>query len=345
MSGRDGAAFGRGLSSSEERHASYSVPSWLSNRHAQTVFASLVRLPILLPLARERWELPDGDFVDVDRLAAPIPDAPLVVICHGLEGSSRAGYVLGLMRELAGYGLAALALNFRGCSGEPNRLPRFYHSGDTGDLAFVIERLMRERPARALGLAGFSLGGNVVAKYLGERGDGVSASVRAAAVVSAPFDLELSAAVLDGPDVMARVYRGRFLRRLRAKLRDKARRFAGQLPGLDLAAAAAARNFREFDERVTAPLHGFAGALDYWARSSAGPLLPSVQRPLLILASDDDPFVPASAVPRSAATANPRLTLEAFATGGHVAFVHGPPWAPRRFAEARAARFLADRLR
>jgi predicted alpha/beta-fold hydrolase len=141
------------------------------------------------------------------------------------------------------------------------------------------------------------------------------------------------------------MYRERFLGALRAKLRRKACRFGGRVPGIDLAAAVAAVTFREYDERVTAPLHGFAGAEDYWSRSSAGAFLPSVRRPLLIVAADDDPLVPPGAIPRAAAAGNPKLTLEAFATGGHVAFVHGPPWAPRRFAEARAAAFLAEQLR
>ena len=171
----------------------FRAPRWLRGRHAQTVWGSVFRMPILLPLSHERWELPDGDFIDVDRLEAPTPDAPVVVVCHGLEGSSKAGYVRGLLRDLRAHGIGAVAINFRGCSGEPNRLPRFYHSGDTGDLAFVVEKLRAERPGRALGLAGFSLGGNVVAKYLGERGDKVAPEIRAGAVVSVPFDLALCA--------------------------------------------------------------------------------------------------------------------------------------------------------
>ena len=320
---------------------SFRSPRWLRGRHAQTVWGSVMRLPIRLPLHHERWELPDGDFIDVDRLVAPTAEAPVVVVCHGLEGSSRAGYVRGLLRELRALGLGAVAINFRGCSGEVNRLPRFYHSGDTGDIAVVVERLITERPGRALALAGFSLGGNVVAKYLGERSDAVPAEVRAGAVVSVPFDLALCARSLDGPGVMARVYRGRFLRRLRAKVAHKSRAHAT----MPLDAARAARTFRDFDHGVTAPLHGFVSAEDYWARSSAGPLLPSVKRPLLIVAAEDDPFVPPEALPRQAAAANPWLTLEVSKEGGHVAFVHGPPWAPQRHAEQRVAQFLAEQLR
>ena len=312
-------------------------PRWLRGRHAQTVWGSMFRMPILLPLAHERWELPDGDFIDVDRLEAATPDAPVVVVCHGLEGSSKAGYVRGLLRDLRAHGIGAVAINFRGCSGEPNRLPRFYHSGDTGDLAFVVEKLRAERPGRALGLAGFSLGGNVVAKYLGERGDKVAPEIRAGAVVSVPFDLALCAKSLDGPDLMARVYRQRFLRQLRAKVAQKARAHAS----MPVDKARAARTLREWDDAVTAPLHGFASAEDYWARSSAGPFLPSVKRPLLILAAEDDPFVPAETIPVEAARANPQVTLETFAEGGHVAFVGGAPWAPSRWAERRVAEFLA----
>jgi uncharacterized protein len=319
----------------------FRAPRWLRGRHAQTVWGSVFRLPILLPLSHERWELPDGDFIDVDRLDAATPDAPVVVVCHGLEGSSKAGYVRGLLRDLRAHGIGAVAINFRGCSGEPNRLPRFYHSGDTGDLAFVVEKLRAERPGRALGLAGFSLGGNVVAKYLGERGDKAAPEIRAGAVVSVPFDLALCAKSLDGPDLMARVYRQRFLRQLRAKVAQKARAHAS----MPVDKARAARTLREWDDAVTAPLHGFASAEDYWARSSAGPFLPSVKRPLLILAAEDDPFVPPAALPREAAAKNPLLQLEISDAGGHVAFVHGPPWSTRRHAERRAAEFLVGRLR
>src|SRR5262245_58191341 len=132
---------------------SYEAPRWLRNRHVMTVLASVARLPVQLPARRERWELPDGDFLDVDRLQAP-EEAPLIVICHGLEGSSRAGYVRGVMREAQARGLGAVALNFRGCSGEPNRLARFYHSGETGDLAHAIDRLRAERPGRPMALCG-----------------------------------------------------------------------------------------------------------------------------------------------------------------------------------------------
>jgi predicted alpha/beta-fold hydrolase len=304
-----------------------------------TVYASMVRLPVWLPVDRERWELPDGDFLDVDRLHAHV-DAPTIVVCHGLEGSSRAGYVRGVLRGAMRRGLGAVALNFRGCSGEPNRLARFYHSGETGDLRHAIERLVGERPGRPLGLCGFSLGGNVVTKYLGELGDAVPAEVRAAAVVSVPFDLAGCCLALDGPGVPAWIYRERFLRQLRRKALLKATKFTH----IDAARARAARTLRDFDDAVTAPLHGFRDAAEYYARSSSAQFLSGVRRPLLVVQAEDDPFVPPSTLPRAALAANPNITLELSSTGGHVGFVHGPPWRQLRHAEARATAFLADRL-
>jgi hypothetical protein len=304
-----------------------------------TVFASVSR-PYPRPRAlRERLELPDGDFVDVDRFAPPgaSPDAPILVVAHGLEGSSRAPYVRGLVALALSRGLAAAALNFRGCSGEPNRLARFYHSGDTGDLAVLVERLAAERPSRAIVLAGFSLGGNVVVKYLGERGGAVPAQVRAAAAISVPFDLLRSARALDRPGFWSFVYRERFLRRLRAKALAKAARFPGVL---DVPRVRAATTFAAYDAAVTAPIHGFPSAEVYWETQSSGRFLAGVKRPLLALASLDDPIVPGETVPVEVARANPHVALETTPAGGHVAFVSGWPLWPSYWAEARAVEFL-----
>jgi len=319
---------------------SYAPPRWLPGGHAQTVFAHLVRPPWRLAPRRERWELPDGDFLDVDRHGDP--SGPAVIVCHGLEGSSRAPYVQRLAAALRSAGVGAVALNFRGCSGVENRLPRLYHSGETGDLLHAIERLAAERPGRPLALAGFSLGGNVVAKLLGERGGDLPPEVRAAAVFSVPFDLARCAAAIDGPGLMATVYRVRFMRTLRRKALAKARRFPGRI---DATAVRSARTFAQFDELVTSPLHGFAGALDYWTRSSSGPLIEGVRRPLLAVSAEDDPMVPVGSIPVGAARRNPWVHLEVLPRGGHVGFVSGHRWPFSFWAEERAAAFLAAYLR
>jgi predicted alpha/beta-fold hydrolase len=320
----------------------YAPARWLPGAHAMTVFASIARVFPRPRARRERLELPDGDFLDVDRYAPPRPpaagDEPVLVICHGLEGSSRAPYVRGLVAVALTRGLAPVAMNFRSCSGVPNRLARSYHSGETGDLAHVVDALAAERPGRPVLLAGFSLGANVIVKYVGERGDALPPEVRAAAAISAPFDLERSARALDAPGFWNAVYRERFLRRLRVKAREKARRFPGTF---DARAALRARTFAEFDEAVTAPLHGFPSAEVYWRTCSSGRFLAGVRRPLLALSSLDDPIVPAATIPVEAARANPAVTLETTEAGGHVAFVAGSPFWPSFWAERRAVDFLA----
>lgn len=311
----------------------------LGHPDAQTIFANLWRPRPGPPVARERWELPDGDFLELDRTTGLPPDAPLAVLCHGLEGSSTAPYVRGLARALARRGVASLALNFRTCGGALNRLARTYHSGETGDLGHVVERLAAERPARPLLVAGFSLGGNVVVKYLGERGDALPAPLRGGAALSVPFDLAASSRRLDGPGRLMWLYRERFLRRLRRKAALKAATHPGTF---DAAAVARATTFAALDELMTAPLHGFASGQDYYARSSSAQFLPGVRRPLLCLSAADDPMVPAEALPVRLAAANPAVRLVVTAHGGHTAFVDGLPVRPRFWGERTAADYLAE---
>ncbi len=315
--------------------------AWLPGPHLGTVYASVAR-PFPRPsFRRERWELQDGDFLDVDRLDGPGALAPVLVISHGLEGSSRAAYVRGLAAAASRRGLAVAAWNFRGCSGEPNRLLRQYHSGETGDLAAVVDRLAAEEPARPIVLAGFSLGGNQLVKWMGERGEGLPEAVRAAVAISVPFDLEACASALDGPGFWPFVYRERFLRRLRRKALRKAREHPGQI---DPGAVGRSRTFAEYDGLVTARIHGFAGAQDYWRRCSAARFVGAVRRDLLLLSADDDPLVPAGSIPVAAARGNPAVRLEVTPGGGHVAFVAGTPLRPAFWAEERAVSFLLDRL-
>jgi uncharacterized protein len=321
--------------------APFQRAAWLPGPHLGTVWASVARPWPRPAFRRERWDLPDGDFLDVDRLPGAARDSPVLVISHGLEGSSSAAYVRGLAAAASRRGLAVAAWNFRGCSGEPNRLLRQYHSGDTGDLDAVVARLAAERPGRPIAAAGFSLGGNQLVKWLGERGDGAPNELRAAVAVSVPFDLAACAVALDGAGFWPFVYRERFLRRLRRKALAKADAHPDRI---DAAAVRRARTFSAYDGLVTAPIHGFASAHDYWTRCSARHFVEGVRRDLLLLSADDDPLVPASSIPVEAARSNPAVTLEVTRGGGHVAFVSGAPGRARYWAEERALAFLLPRL-
>ncbi|HEY0840097.1 MAG TPA: alpha/beta fold hydrolase, partial [Vulgatibacter sp.] len=306
----------------------------LSSPHAQTIFASLARPLRVPPLRRERWELPDGDFLDVDVLDPPpgaSTEVPWLLVLHGLEGSSQAGYVASILRGAHERGWGALALNFRSCGGEPNRLPRFYHSGETGDVKEAIARL-RERTGGPILGVGFSLGGNVLLRLLEEEGGG--APLHAAAAVSVPFDLALCARTLDGGGGLVSIYRAVFLRSLRRKALEKARCHPGSL---DPEAVRRAKGIVDFDDAVTAPLHGYASAGAYYEACSSGPALGAIRRPTLCLSAADDPLVPASCLPR------PRpgpVTVEVTPSGGHVGFVAGSIARPTFWAEERVLRFL-----
>jgi predicted alpha/beta-fold hydrolase len=337
----------------------YLPARWLPGANAMTVFASVARVFPRPHARRERWELPDGDFLDLDFYDPPpgfegsgsgvlrrterlAEDAPRIIVLHGLEGSSRSSYVRGLVALALSRGLSAVALNFRSCSGELNRLPRLYHSGETSDLDHVVRRLASERPGRPLAVAGFSLGGNVAAKYLGEHGDALPDELRAGAVISVPFDLARSAQAIDGPGFWNRVYRERFLRRLRRKAAAKLRQHPHWV---DPDAMRGATTFAAFDDRITARVHGFRSAEEYWTLSSAQRFLAGVRRPLLAIAAKDDPIVPYDTLPIEEARRNPNITLEVTDAGGHVAFVGGWLFWPSFWAERRAVDFLAARLR
>jgi predicted alpha/beta-fold hydrolase len=286
--------------------------------------------------------LADGDFVDLDWVTAvadvsPDEDAPLVLVVHGLEGSAQSDYVLEMHRALARHGFASVALNLRSCSGEPNRLPRFYHAGDTADLATVLDGLRERQPRRPLGGVGFSLGANVFLKYLGERGD--EAVVDAAAAISSPFDL--TAGIVTIERGLSRAYQWYFLRRLRRKVRAKARILDGRV---DVPTLLEACSLREFDEHGTAPLHGFAGWADYYDRASCKRFLPDIRRRTLVIRSMDDPFLRHDPVPHREIADNPFLAATFPRSGGHVGFVSGTPWTPVFWAERTAAEFLSAEL-
>lgn len=295
---------------------------------------------------RERWDTPDGDFIDVDRLDAE-DGQPRLLLLHGLEGSSRSHYARGLLAAARRRGWAADVLLFRSCGGEPNRLLRSYHSGETGDLDCVVRKLIAAQPAQPIVLTGVSLGGNVLLKWLGEQGKNAPPQVVAASAISVPFDLARGSAHLQRG--FSRFYQSYFLRTLRQKALNKAARFPGRLDAL---AVARARTLWEFDDAATAPIHGFRDARDYYDQSSSMRWLPCIRVPTLLLNAIDDPFLPPSVLDdvRILARSNQSLHVEFVARGGHVGFISGVvPWRPVYYAEARSLDFfdaaLGDRTR
>lgn len=317
---------------------------WARGPHAQTLMARTLRPGHTSgPPRRERLETGDGDFLDLDWWPEPRPGAPLVLVLHGLEGSSRRRYVLSACRELHARDLRPVAMNFRGCSGEPNRTLRFYHSGETGDPSLVLEHIRRQAPDAPLGALGFSLGGNMLLKALGEREDGGRGLVDAAVAISVPYDLAAGSDHLERTwRRMGAFYTWYFMRQLRRKVRLKRTLLEG---ALDVEGALATRTLREFDDAVTAPLHGFRDASDYYERSSSARLLPRIEVPTLLVHSRDDPFLPEDSIPLAAMRGNPRIHPCVTPRGGHVGFLSGSLGRPRFWAEEEAARFLAETLR
>lgn len=304
----------------------YAPVWWLPDGHSQTLWAALCRRVPGVVTRTERVALPDGDFVDLAHVGRT--GAPIVLVLHGLEGNLHSPYARALMIAIVARGWHGVLLHFRGCSGVPNRLARSYHSGDTDDLAHVVDLLRRRTPA--LAITGYSLGGNVLLKYLGERGADIACA--AACAVSVPFDLALAADTLNRG--FARIYQ----RRLVASLQAKARRKFGLIEApIDLAGLARWTDFRTFDERVTAPLHGFAGAADYYARSSSRPFLRDIAVPTLVVHALDDPFLAAGGIPSAPELGAP-VTLELATRGGHVGFVTTEAgWLERRITDFIAA--------
>jgi predicted alpha/beta-fold hydrolase len=317
----------------------YVPPWWYRGRHLQTLWGPLLR-PIGRPrFRRERVDTPDGDFLDLDWCEPEASGAPVVVVLHGLEGSSRSHYVSGLCREAAALGMRAVILNFRSCSGELNRAARLYHSGETSDLDAVLGQLIAREPAVRLGLVGISLGGNVLLKWLGERGVGAYAQVRAGAAISTPFDLAACARALDVGFCRA-LYTRNFLGSLKPKVRAKAPLHGDRI---DLDAVRRARTFTEYDRAVTAPMFGFVDERDYWARSSSRPYLPDIRRPALLLNAVNDPFVPPAALPDAEIAGSSWLEAVFVPEGGHAGFLEGP-WGRRSWAERLALAFLHRHL-
>jgi len=318
----------------------FRAPRWLPGGHAQTIWPVFFsrRFEGSRPqFRRERWSTPDGDFVDVDWLGEDRA-APLLVLFHGLEGSSRSHYAEAFADEARRRGWRYAVPHFRGCSGEINLAPRAYHSGDHAEIGWMLERF-REMQRGSIVAVGISLGGNALLRFVEEAGAAAATRVRAVAAVSAPLDLAAGARAI-GRGFGRQVYTRMFLRTMKKKALIKLR----QHPGLfDADALRAARDLREFDEVFTGPLHGFTGADDYYARSSAKDRLARIRIPALVLNARNDPFLPASALPR-AGEVGPCVTLWQPAHGGHVGFASGP-WPGRlRSFPAAVAGWLAAHL-
>jgi uncharacterized protein len=283
---------------------------------------------------RERLELPDGDFLDLDWTVGR--DGPIVLVLHGLEGSSESHYARGLMHALHRRGWRGVVMHHRGCSGEPNRLERSYHSGETGDVAHVVAELRRREPATPLAVVGYSLGGNVLLKWLGETG---AQPIAVGVAVSVPFLLARCAARMQRG--FSRVYQWELMRRLRASVESKRRRVT--LP-LQVADVAALRTFREFDDHVTAPLHGFRDADHYYDAASSRRWLRHIHVPTLIIQAADDPFLDSDALPRPEEIPA-TVEYDLCPHGGHVGFVGGTaPWRPRYWLDERIPAYLAAHL-
>ncbi|MDH4189764.1 MAG: alpha/beta fold hydrolase [Betaproteobacteria bacterium] len=312
----------------------YRAPWWLPGGHAQTILPSL-RPPARIALTRERWDTPDGDFIDVDFAAAPSPVT--LALFHGLEGSSDSHYARAFAAHALERGWRIALPHFRGCSGVPNRLPRAYHSGDSAEIDWILSRLAA-REGSTLYAAGVSLGGNALLKWLGERGATAGRLIRRAAAISAPIDLTAAGHALDR-GFNRQVYARAFL----ATLKPKALALLARFPGLlDAARVRAASTMYEFDDAVTAPLHGFRDADDYWSRASSAPGLAEIRVPTLVLNARNDPFLPEAALDAATQAASREVLLLRPSQGGHVGFMQSPfpgrhGWLPRRVLDFLAA--------
>jgi len=308
----------------------YAPPGWLPGGHAQTIYPYFVRRPPVT-YRRRRLDTPDGDFIDFDWLESmeTKDDAPLVVLFHGLEVNSGSHYALGLMAHLASLGWRGVVPHFSGCSGEPNRRPRAYHSGDYTEVGWMLHAIRKLAPDVPLFAAGVSLGGSALLNWLGREEHRAADVLTAAAAVSTPLDLTAAGVAIE--QGLNRVYSRHFRTTLVPKALAMARRFPGTL---DAAAIARVDSMYRFDDVVTAPLHGFTGTDDYWKRASSKPWLRAVTVPTLVLNARNDPFIPARSLP-TRAEASAAITLEQPEGGGHGGFLGaGFPgrldWLPRR---------------
>lgn len=302
---------------------------WLTNRHMQTLWPVFCRTRIKnLKIERERMELPDGDFLDLDWVGQD-RIAPLVVVLHGFEGSIDSHYVKGMLQMIDQQKWRGVLMHFRGCSGEVNRLAREYHAGDTEDLAWIVEQLHQRQPQSFIAAMGFSLGANVLLKWLGETGQ--ANPLKTAVAISVPFELKRSVQCIQSG--FSKLYQWNFLKNLRARLSKKLKRDLSDI-----------RTVYDFDDKITAPLHGFSSADDYYKQSSSRQYLHGIRKPTLILQAKDDPFNVPDVIPKRDELSMD-IQLEVSESGGHVGFVSGAfPWAARYWLEQRVCVFLRNHL-
>ena len=319
------------------RKSAFRPAWWLPSPHGQTLWPAFLRRDPDVLRVPERVTTPDGDFLDLEW--TPGGDGPVVLVLHGLEGSAESHYAQGMLAALDARGFRPVLMHFRNCSDEPNRARISYSGGETADLDWLVRELGRRFPGLSLGVVGFSLGANVLLKWLGEQG--AAAPVQAAAAVSPPFDLGEAARRLE--QGASRLY-GRYL--LRAAKASYAAKFRHRTDApVPLAGLPLLKTFQQFDHRITAPLHGYADGEDYYRRASSRPFLPRIRVPTRVIHARDDPFTTPAAIPRPAEVPD-SLALEVSDAGGHVGFINGPvPWRPRYWAEQAVVAHLAEELR
>ncbi|MBO7172825.1 MAG: alpha/beta fold hydrolase [Burkholderiaceae bacterium] len=319
----------------------YKAPRWVAGAHLQTIIPAKVSKRPHVDYRRERWETPDGDFVDVDwaHRDGLADETPVVLHIHGLEGSSRSHYALALMDAVVRRGWRGIVSNFRTCSGEPNRTQRAYHAGDTAEVAWLVEQVNRRFPKAPLYLVGVSLGGNQVALYLGQQGEAAARYVTKAVSVGAPVDL------VAGSDLMChgvnRLYAKNFLQTLIPKALQKLEQFPEMRRYYTPKQMKACRHLADFDALFTGPVHGYKDSMDYWTRCSSKPHLKNVRVPLLLLNAKNDPFLPAWALP-TVDDVSEFVWLEQPDEGGHIGFPLGAPPGRLDYLPNRILRFLEE---
>lgn len=346
------------------------VPAWLPGGHVQTLYGALLAPTNRLRFIRERIETPDGDFLDfdwsapgliaqpqgvkVDRTGLPrrgaavrwinpqdrtliegMTDTPALLLLHGLEGDSDSRYAQSILQYFRARGWLVVLAHFRGCSGTPNRLARAYYSGDSDEVGFILRTVRNKAPGAKWHVAGVSLGGNALLKFLGEHAS-KTGDIAAAAAICAPVDLVAAGQNLSEDWIGRHVYTRHFLRSMKPKTMEKATRFPG---AIDVARVSRAKTLRDFDDAYTAPMHGFADAQEYWEKAASKPWLPFIEIPTLVLNARNDPFMPQAALP-GPDQASKHVTLHQPAEGGHVGFITGAFPGSTNWLPARLARFF-----